>query len=234
MLPRTQYLPPAGEDAALWCTVAYIDGHRTREEIWRMSSKGDTYLDNRRRVSHDNGRTWTDTDSIDGDVIQDLPEGGIVTYPPASQYDTRTGILYRRLMRRIWPGNKPYTFEWKGGAHPFNDHVFMVEEDGTEQLLRYEDGPDYNPDNPFDPIFCTTNRAYAGQNIAVAEDGTAYFPMVCYRQGEDYSFTQGGVVLMRRDVSARTRITSGRRGWIGMSGEWTNRQPVLHTDWAEA
>ena len=211
MLPRTLYLPPAGENAALWCNVCYIDGDLTREEFWKTSGASDVYIDNRRRLSHDNGRTWSAPESIEGDVIQNLPGGGIVTFPRGSHYDTHFGTLYHRRMRRIWPGTAPYTFDWKTGEHPFNDHVFVIEDDGPEKLLKYEEGPDYDPENPFDPAFCTTNRAYAGQRIVFAEDGTAYFPVICYRPGADYNFRRGGVVLMRRDPATGAWSASTRQ-----------------------
>ena len=42
--------------------------------------------------------------------------------------------------------------------------------------------------------------------MAFAADGTAYLPLVCYRQGREYGLTAGGIVLIRRDPA---------------SGEWT-------------
>ena len=34
---------------------------------------------------------------------------------------------------------------------------------------------------------------------AIPTDGTAYYPIVCYRHGAQYSFNLGGLCLMRRD-----------------------------------
>jgi len=119
-------------------------------------------------------------------------------------------MLYRVVFRRIWPGMKLYTYCWGTHEHPFNDHVWVQENGGQEKLLRYEDGPEFDPDNPFDPSFCAANRAYPGSGMAFAEDGTAYFPIVCYMPGRRYSFNRGGVRLMRRDPA---------------TGEWTASEP---------
>ena len=101
MLTRAQYLPPPNRDTALWCSVSYIDGELTREELWKASSESDTYLGNRRRTSTDNGRTWSEPESLEAEVVQNLPGGGLVTYPCGGQYERQTGILFERRLRRM-------------------------------------------------------------------------------------------------------------------------------------
>lgn len=197
MLPRELYLPAPDDDTALWCSTGYIDGRLTREERLRTSQASDTYLNWQRRLSQDNGKTWSELEPIE-DVVRQLPGGGIVMYPCGHHFDAHLGVVYEKRMRRIWPGQQAYTFRWNDLEHPFNDHTFVVENGETEKLLRYEDGPDYDPDNPFGPEFCATNRAYVGNGMDFASDGTAYFPAVCYRSGEEYKRTEAGVVLMRR------------------------------------
>ena len=195
MLTRQLYLPAAGEDVAQWCQVSYVDGALTRREILRTSGASDAYHEWQERSSSDNGQTWSAPRTL-SDVTCQLSDGGIVTFPCGYHYDDRLGILYEKRMRRIWPGLEIYTFNWEGHQHPFNDHTFVVE-DGHERLLRYEDGPDYNPENPFEPDFCRTNRAYLGVGMTFAADGTAYFPLICQPEGRGH--TTGGMVLMRRD-----------------------------------
>jgi len=214
MLPRREYLPPLAPDTAQFCTISYVDGDLTREELRRAASSSDAYHQWQRRTSADNGRTWSDLEPLP-DVVQRLPGGGLVTYPCGTEYEPVLAIRYDRRMRRLWPGMEPYTYKWSGHQHPFNDHTFAVETaaDGavTEKLLRYEDGPDWNPADPFDEEFCRTNRAYGGVSFAFAPDGTVYYPLVCQPR-DGGSHTTGGVVLMRRDPG---------------TGEWTASNPVF-------
>lgn len=197
-IEREFYLPAAGEDAAQWCTVYYWDAGLTRLETHRTSAKSDTYLDFKQRFSTDNGNTWQPFEKLPS-VVQNLPGGGMVTYPGGIFYDAKLKIRYELIMRRMWPGLPAYTFNW-GGEHPFVNFTFVVE-NGREIQMKYETGPDYHPETPFDSTWCAFNRAYRGTNLEIAPDGTAYFPMVCYRHGDAYSFQKGGVVLMRRETN---------------------------------
>ncbi|MDA0748532.1 MAG: sialidase family protein [bacterium] len=210
MLPREPYLPPAGENRAQWCSISYTDGQLSREEILRSSGESDAYFDFTRRITSDNGRTWSEPVILE-DATRQLPDGGIVTYPCGHHHDPTLDISYEKKMRRIWPGMKIYTFNWGGKGHPFNDHTFVVENGTTEKLLRYEDGPDYNPENPFDPAFCETNRAYLGVGMAFASDGTAFYPLVCHTEKGEDAFTKGGLVLMRRNPKTGEWSPSNRQ-----------------------
>jgi len=208
MLARQLHLPAAGEDLARWCSVGYVDGKLTRREILRTSGASDAYHDWQERTSPDNGKTWSAPRSLD-EVVCQRPDGGIVTFPCGGHFDARLGILYEKRMRRLWPGAEVYTFHWGTHDHPFNDHTFIVEDGEREVLLQYEDGPDYDPENPFAPEFCRTNRAYHGVGLAVAGDGTAYYPLVCQPEGRTH--TSGGVVLMRRDPATGAWSPSTRQ-----------------------
>ena len=212
MLPRELYIPPAGPNICQMCAVSYIDGGLSRQEIWSTETEGgsDAPRDHKRRVSRDNGRAWSEFESIESSVNRQLPGGGIVSSVGGGRYDRRLRILYQVGFRRIWPGMELYTYSWSDHEHPFNDHTSIVEDGATEKLLKYEEGPDFDADNPFDPAFCTANRAYPGNGMAFADDGTAYYPVVCYRPGREYGFNRGGVRLMRRDP---------------LSGEWSPSTP---------
>ena len=213
MLERELYLPAAGPDAARWCAVHYLDAGGTREEILRVSSASDTYLDWEARRSADNGRTWSHPEPIPG-VVQRLPGGGLVTYPGGCDVDPHSGIRYTGRMRRLWPGNEPFTFVWKDHAHPCTDHCFVVEHhpDGSvvERLLRFEDGPDWDVDNPFEPAFAACNQAYFGNGFAFGVDGSVYLPLVCRVAEPGPGMDPAGLVLMRRDPASGDWAPSNR------------------------
>ena len=198
MLPRERYLPAAGEDRAQWHSVCYIDAGLTRLERFQTSGASDEYHEFEQRTSPDNGRTWTERETL-SDIVQQLDGGGIVSYPPGIFIDRAHRRSYQMRMRRIWPGLPVYTHAWGSHRHPCNDHVFAAVDDGPETLLRYEEGPDFDPNNPFDPDFCSTNRTYLGQSITFAPDGTAYLPLVAHPAAQESAHASGGLVVMRRE-----------------------------------
>lgn len=199
MIERSLYIEDlnTGPPTVL-ANAGYIDGALTREEILSLTGASDDYRAWQVRRSPDNGRTWSPREDIPG-VVVDEKRGGIVTFPGGPIYDETSSRLLRVIMKRIWPGNPVYTFEWSTHLHPFHDHVFIKEDDAEPVLLRYEDGPDWDPENPFDPIFARTNRAYHGQSVRFQADGTALHSMVCYPREVEIPHNVGGIVLMRRD-----------------------------------
>ncbi len=114
-------------------------------------------------------------------------------------------------MTRTWPGNELYTFDWKTHEHPLQDHVFISIDDNEPEMLRYEEGSSFDPENPFDEEFLYNNRAYRGQSVSFDANGNAYFPMVCRNRGEHAGLTKGGVVLMRRSLNDTTWLPSSFR-----------------------
>lgn len=194
LVHRELYYPSPGPGVAQWLRPAYADTGLARAEILTTSSSSDAYVGWEIRHSPDNGRTWSAPQPIEG-VVQDTPAGGIVTYPAAAHFDPASGRGHRFFMVRQWPGLPCYSYNWGGGehAHPCVDHVFVSEDDGPPMLLRYEDGADYDPENPFDPAYLQANRGYYGSAPTFGDDGTVYFPISGAGESQD------GVVLFRRD-----------------------------------
>lgn len=212
MLPRELYAPPAGEDNAQWILVSYLDSARTREEVWYTTRTSDAPRQHRRRLSGDNGRTWSDFESIEAHVNVQRPDGGMVTYPGPVHVDLTSGRCYRVRMRRMWSGQELYSYTSLGATRDpgYNDHVWIVEDEKEEKLLRYEEGPEFDPGDPFVPAFRVTNRAYFGSGMTFGADGTAYHPIVCYKSGTNDGERAAGVRLMRRDP---------------VSGDWLASEP---------
>jgi hypothetical protein len=199
------YLPAAGLDAAQWLSVSYIDDHLTRQEIHSTSSASDAYIGFQKRISHDNGKTWSDFTPIER-VTQQLSGGGLVHYPGKYTYNPSLKILYQTSLRRLFPGRALYDYK----DHQYIDHT-MVLENNQEIEMTYESGPLFDPNHPFDSMYQITNRAYMGQQVVVDHDGTAYFPLICYPAGEDNMINQGGVVLMCRERSSGSWTPSNQR-----------------------
>lgn len=198
MLPRTIYMP-AHPEGAVWLQSYYADRDGLmREEIIHLTRESDESEDFRRRISLDNGVTWAAFESMP-DRTRQLPGGGCIDYTARPFFARRCGKRFDVVMRRLWPGNRYNTLDWQTGNHPFSDHVFVREDGGPEILLRYEDGPDYDPADPFDPAFHRANCAYAGQAFAEGQDGAVFFPVFVMVGPAGKRRCDGGVILMRRD-----------------------------------
>ncbi|MBI3987556.1 MAG: exo-alpha-sialidase [Lentisphaerae bacterium] len=196
LVNRQLYYSSPGRGVASWLSVWYAGAGLTRVENLRTSAQSDAYRNWQRRQSEDNGRTWSPPQPLDG-VVQETKAGGIVEYPSHPIYDPVTKRSYRFFMVRQWPGLPCYTYDSK---HAWVDHVFVSEDGGPPRLLRYEDGADLSPANPFDPAYLHANKAYFGNAPAFAPDGTVYFPVA----------TRAGVILFRRDqASGEWRPSNG-------------------------
>ncbi len=145
MIERSLYLePPKLGAATTMAGSGYVDGSLTREEILNSTSVSDDYRAWRVRRSQDNGQTWSPPEDLPG-VVAEEAQGGIVTFPGGPIYDAINSRLMRVVMKRIWPGNPVYTFNWETHLHPFHDHVFITEDGADPVCLRYEEGPDFDP-----------------------------------------------------------------------------------------
>ncbi len=201
MITRTLYLEAAEPgNSQLLNSIGYLDDGHTRVEVLKTCAESDNYQGWRRRISHDNGRTWDDSVPLE-DVTRQLPEGGVFECSHAARINPVTGVPYQIVMKRIWPGGKLFTFNWETNEHPFHDHVFIREGDSELQCLRYEDGPEYNPEQQFDPDFAQRNRAYFGCGVKFDAEGRVFFPMVCQPDNAKRGSSQGGAVLMRRELN---------------------------------
>ncbi len=209
MLPKTEYLPVPAPETAQWMSCDYTDDKLTLAEYQRTSGASDAYLNWNKRISPDNGKTWSELKAMT-EFITEGDDGGIVRSPGGFTYDKTSDTLYETWLYRQWPGNKIYTYHGEGfdkNNLPYNDHTMITENGGPPKLMKFEDGPEYDLDNPFDPEFCRTNGTYFGQSIALGEGGSVYFPIsVGIRRPDGTRLC--GVVLMRRDPESGDWLAS--------------------------
>ena len=201
MLKRELYIPPSDGDNALWLSgCGYTDAGSSRIETIMCSDRSDVYKEHKYRTSNDNGKTWTDFRPLDNMIFKG-EKGGMVVYGGNYYFDAIKEILYHPVMRRIWHNVPFYTMPWDSdNKHPFYDHTFIVENGNVEKLMKYESGSDWDVNKYPDLEFLKHNMSYLGNSVALHNDGTAFFPMICNTVDENENWT-GGVVLMRRDVA---------------------------------
>jgi len=199
------YYSSFSKDTARWITVDKMDDKLTRQESHKFSSISDSYINFQKRISKDNGKTWSDFIPIPL-ATQQLPGGGLVNYPGTYTFDPILNIQYQYMMRRQFPGKELYDYS----NLAYIDHCLILE-NGVAKELKYESGPNFDEDNPFDSLYLRTNRAFMGHKIVLADDGTAFYPMSCFRREQANAVGQGGAVLMRRDVKTQQWTASNQQ-----------------------
>ena len=145
--------------------VNYVGPGLEREERHSTMAKSDWSEEPRRRRSEDNGRTWSDFEPLpqyntERDGVRLHWAGGPGSYDPAS-----------KVTVSIWL-RQPH---FNGRYH---NHCFArVSRDrgltwGEPTLLRYEEGDDFDADDPLKDSFLRHNQAYPGQDILFHSNGT--------------------------------------------------------------
>ncbi|MFH1567939.1 MAG: sialidase family protein [Gemmatimonadota bacterium] len=171
------YVPSPEPRVGVSVSMTYIGEGRRREEtraLVRSSDWGDTV---RRRSSPDNGRTWSEWELVyeqaptQGNWTQSGGPGPGGTGP----LDPVSGRLLKPVFQRLVRGDprEAMSVLWQGDRR-FCDHGFyQVSADdgrtwGEGHLLRYEDGPDFDPGDWGSAAFFRTNEMYIGRAIATA------------------------------------------------------------------
>ena len=155
-----------------------------REEIhtvWshetQVRGHGDSPMDPHRRVSHDDGKTWSELTPLPQHLTL-LDEGKVAVidwkfcgiYDPASKRHVDLSIHHLRDMREGSP------------RRLYNHALIRLSEDGGKtfgepEMLRYEEGKDFSEENLLDPNFLKKNTGYPGQSIFKHSNGSLIIPV---------------------------------------------------------
>jgi hypothetical protein len=174
----------------------YIGQGLKRRQLRANQSSSDWSDTHRERYSLDNGQNWSPWQTI----FKEAPEqNGFVQSGGPSQtgsgpLDPASGMLIKPVFQRILEGDPKKAMEviWSGDRR-FSGHGFyqLSADNGLSwdegHLLKYEEGPDFNPENWGNPGYFRTNEMYIG-GICIHSSGnvviTATVP-VQYRDEED-------------------------------------------------
>jgi hypothetical protein len=165
---------------AISMTMNYIGNGFKREERRALIKSSDWTEKPRKRTSTDNGRTWSEWQVIDEQkkIQGDYTLSGGEDQGGTGPYDPVAGKLIKPVFQRIVKGNPQVAMSeiWKGNRL-FSDHGFyqLSEDDGLTWgkafMLKYEEGPDFDPANWGDKRFFRTNEMYIG-NVVVLKNGS--------------------------------------------------------------
>lgn len=212
---REIYVPNAERGIAPW-VYAFPGKDGFREELhteWSHADQvrgyGDSPQNPRRRVSLDNGETWSPLKAVppwmtflDKVSVLDWKFCGI--YDPASDRLVSLSIHHVRDMRQGPP------------RMIYNHALVRTSSDGGKtcgdpQTLKYEPGDDFDPDDVLNPNYLENNTGYPGQSILRLSNGRLLIPVTNTRIPPD----------VLDEVPARVKWPSkGTIGSLCYSGRW--------------
>ena len=160
-------------------SMGYIGQGLRREEVHARVASSDWADQVRRRRSDYNGRTWSEWEL----VYEEAPTQGEITQSGGPSQrgtgpaDAGSGQLIKPVFQRIIHGDPREAMHvlWQGDRR-FCDHGFYQlsgddgESWGPARMLKYEEGPDYDPDDWGAEGYFRSNEMYIG-GAAVLGDG---------------------------------------------------------------
>jgi hypothetical protein len=171
------------ERTSEWRAQRYVNGTGVKRVEQRSLQRESDWSDaSFERFSDDNGRTWSEWRDVYRRGYEQKGDDEINLHDGAETFNPRHGHFVSLGMRRIFFGGHKQAYErfWARGEAGFVDHSLLaVRADGAGErvleLIRYEDGAEYDPDNWRNPAYTDHNRAYFGCGVEVLENGEILF-----------------------------------------------------------
>jgi len=177
---REIYVPSPEPRVAPCVGMGYIGRGLRREEGRSLTRSSDWHDTVRRRTSEDNGRNWSEWELVykHAPTQGNFTQSGGPSQDGTGPYDPVSGRLIKPVFQRVVKGD-PYVAmkELWSGNRLFCDHGFYQLSDddgrtwGQAHQLKYEAGPEFDPDNWGDPEYYRTNEMYIG-DVAVLSNGS--------------------------------------------------------------
>lgn len=151
-------------------------------ETRSITCENDFFNGKQIRESDDNGRTWSEYREVYEEDFTKVGEKDEILkfgFDPYF-YDTKSGNLVTCGLFRYFIGGheEAYRKYWREASDETRDHCYLVyrRPDGTlkQQLIQYDGGVDYDPENPLNPEFMDKNLCY-NSNIHIASNGDLLF-----------------------------------------------------------
>lgn len=173
------YAPAPDERTSEHRSPHYVNGTGLRRVEHRSLQRESDWSDaDYERYSDDNGRTWGDWRDVRRQQTETKGEDEVNTYQGEETYNPRHGHFVALGMRRIFLGGHTRAYEayWKRGEAGFVDHCLLtVRRDGSDgraaELIKYEDGADYDPADWRNPAYINRNHAYFGSAVEALDNG---------------------------------------------------------------
>jgi hypothetical protein len=216
----------------------YIGKGLRREETRSLIRSSDWSDTIKRRISEDNGRNWSDWELVHKQwpVQGDFTQSGGASQRGTGPYDPVSGRLIKTVFQRIVKGDPKVAMKvlWSGNRL-FCDHGFyqLSSDDGrtwgkTNQL-KYEAGPDFDPNDWGNPGYFRTNEMYIGRATALS-NGTVIISAtipVEYRDEEDEKIKSVFPNTYRDGCVAGAICFVGRWNKERLDYDWTTSNPIF-------
>lgn len=217
---RTLYVPSPMPGTAPFLNTNYLGTGLRREETKAYLRNTDWADEKFRRVSEDNGRTWSDwqLDQAAWPTQNNMTKEEL---PFAIYYDPVSGRTVQAVFQRLIAGD---LHQGMCGNVKCFDHGFWrhsADEGRTwsrQRLFTYEPGPDFDTADWSKSGYLKANQMYGGYRIAQRRDGELLYP-VCL--GVNHRNTDGSVERV-----GGVRCFIGRWNPAGGDYEWTLSAPV--------
>jgi hypothetical protein len=176
-IDKQLYIPSPEPRVGTSVSMGYIGTGLRRQETRAQVRTSDWSDTHRRRFSDDNGRTWSDWEPVDQarTTQGDFTRSGGPSTGGTGPYDPVSGMLIKPVFERIVSGDPKVAMSvlWQG-QRLFADHGYyqLSEDDGRTwddgHLLKYEEGPDLDPQDWGGAGYWRTNEMYIGGAAAVS------------------------------------------------------------------
>ena len=156
--------------AAIVHYVDYVGPELERQEIHALEKASDSLSERAWRFSKDNGRPWTELQPV-------YPRATHVGYKGVSVRETSGTHLFdplSKVLLNVWLRQQAV-----GGLYHNATYWRVSRNHGQTwsepQQFRYENGDEFDPNNPLNTSFLQHNQGYPGNNILRLGNGTLVF-----------------------------------------------------------
>jgi len=155
--------PGVGIGISTWYIGPGLERVETQTVIWRSDEPMEPVI----RYSKDNGRTWSEFE----------------TTPPIMTFKDKYNIYWGGGQQFYDAVSKVHLSFWlrqtifKEPLYYYNQSFCRISDDNARswsepQMLKYEVGADFDPNNPLNPDYLKNNQMYPGNNIIRHSNGT--------------------------------------------------------------